>query len=536
MIKVLIVDDEFLIVQLIKNSMDWKSLGMEVVGEAYDGEKALECISQLVPQIIIMDINIPFINGIELSKMIRVRYPELMIIMLTGYAEFAYVKEAINMGVISYLQKPLEHDEFIHALLKAKSSIMERSNQIGFIRNAEYKSHLNEKEQFLNRLLIADLHFFVPEEPIKEKFNAFKIHLNADCLQVCIISIDNLKEKFNDDIKIKLRTFAVLNVSTEIFLQFYPAVVFNGSDDQVIVILSAEGQTNYKLQQTILFIFENIRNFIHTHFGLTITMAVGGVHQGYMNLPVSYKEAVYAMKQRFVSGNNQVIFMKEANESTEVPACYNPNEILIDLRLANYDVAVQKVNHIFKVLQEERAVKEIVMLVSVGFISALTELIVENNLVKTHELMNKAGFIDYLNRRETLIEINTAVDHLFQETIRYVSSHKKSISAKVVDKAKCFLEGNYTNTDLTIEEVAHHLYINPSHLSRVFRKELSCSLVEYLTKIRLSKAKKLMDGDLKITLCDITEQVGYSDPYYFSKCFKKFYGVTPTAYIENKNK
>lgn len=536
MIKVLIVDDEFLIVQLIKNSIDWKSLGMEIVGEAYDGEMALECISQMVPQIIIMDINIPFINGIELSQIIRERHPEIMIIMLTGYAEFAYVKEAINIGVISYLQKPLEHDEFIRALLKAKSSIMERSSQIGFIRNVEYKSQLNEKEQFLNRLMNTDNSFFVSEEPIKEKFNMLQIHLNADCIMVCIISIDQLKEIFTDEIKIKLRTFAVLNVSAEIFSQFYPAVVFNGSDDQIIVLLSTEGQTEYTLQRTIKLIFGKIRNFIHTHFRLTITMAVGGVHQGYMNVPVSYKEALYAMKQRFASGNNQVIFVKEANESTDVPAGYNPTEILIDLRLANYDSAVQKVNHTFKELKEERTIKEIVMLISVGFISVLTEFIVENNLAITHVLKNKAEFIDYLNKRETLIEVDTAVNHLFQETIRYVSSHKKSITTKVVEKAKNFLERHYASTDLTIEEVAQHLYLNPSHLSRVFRKELNCSLVEYLTKTRLSKAKELMDGDLKITLSDITEQVGYGDPYYFSKCFKKYYGVTPTAYIENKNK
>ncbi|WP_261301659.1 response regulator [Paenibacillus andongensis] len=536
MIKVLIVDDEFLIVQLIKNSIDWNSLGMEIVGEAFDGEMALECISQMVPQIIIMDINIPFINGIELSQIIRERHPELMIIMLTGYAEFEYVKEAINIGVISYLQKPLEHDEFIRALLKAKSNIMERSSQIGIIRNMEYKSQLNEKEQFLNRLLVADNSFFVPEEPIKEKCNLFQIQLNADSLMVCIISIDHLKEKFNDEFKIKLRTFAVLNVSTEILSQFYPAVVFNGSDDQVIVLLSTEGQTDDRLQRTFKLIFGNIRNFIHTHFGLTITMAVGGVHQGYTNVPVSYKEALYAMKQRFVSGNNQVIFVKEANESTEVPASYSPAEVMIDLRLANYDSAVQKVNQTFKELKEERTIKEVVMLISVGFISVLTEFIVENNLAITHVLKNKAEFFDYLNRRETLIEVDTAVKHLFQETIRYVSSHKKSITVKVVEKAKTFLESHYANADLTIEEIAHHLYLNPSHLSRVFRKELNCSLVEYLTKIRLGKAKELLDGDLKITLSDITEQVGYSDPYYFSKCFKKFFGVTPTVYIENKSK
>ena len=120
MIKVLIVDDEYLLRQLIRNTLDWGSLGFEIIAEAEDGEQALEVIEDTRPQLAIVDINIPLLNGLELSKSIRKNYPQIRIIILTGYGEFEYAKEAISLGVSNYILKPINKEELEKAILDIK--------------------------------------------------------------------------------------------------------------------------------------------------------------------------------------------------------------------------------------------------------------------------------------------------------------------------------------------------------------------------------------------------------------------------------
>lgn len=129
MYKILIIDDEILIRELIKKSIDFNALGFEIVGEAKDGRQAMEMIEALHPNLLLLDINIPIINGITLAQSVNKEYPEIQIIILTGYSQFDYAKGAIEAGVLDYLLKPLNNSEFIKALSKAKD-VLSNQNQI----------------------------------------------------------------------------------------------------------------------------------------------------------------------------------------------------------------------------------------------------------------------------------------------------------------------------------------------------------------------------------------------------------------------
>lgn len=127
--KAFLVDDEFLQRKLVKKSVDWQSIGIELCGEAEDGEEALEKIFMLKPDILIMDINIPYVNGIEVSKRVKKVFPETQVIILTAYGEFEYAKEALAFGALSFVLKPLNPKELTSELMKCKEKIQRIQQQ-----------------------------------------------------------------------------------------------------------------------------------------------------------------------------------------------------------------------------------------------------------------------------------------------------------------------------------------------------------------------------------------------------------------------
>lgn len=145
--KIFIVDDEFLQRQLVKKTVDWELLGMEIIGEAEDGEEALEKVKQLQPDILIMDINIPYINGIEVSKRIKEKFPDIQIIILTAYGEFEYARQAISLGAVSFVLKPVNPEELTREILKCRKKMEDIWEQRDSIHRLEQEVVKKEKEQ-----------------------------------------------------------------------------------------------------------------------------------------------------------------------------------------------------------------------------------------------------------------------------------------------------------------------------------------------------------------------------------------------------
>ncbi|HOV37491.1 MAG TPA: response regulator, partial [Spirochaetales bacterium] len=186
-IPVLIVDDEYLIRSLIRNAVDWEKLGFQIVGEAEDGEQALQLIEQFKPRLLIVDINIPFLNGIELSIQVHLRYPYIKIIILTGYEEFQYAQKAIQAGVLNYLLKPLDTEEFQKSLEQAKDLILEEEkNKLLTLHTgtSNGKEVGMLREQFLRSLLLPGNSF--TDSELEGSLRMYHIQL-PDCFVVGVI-------------------------------------------------------------------------------------------------------------------------------------------------------------------------------------------------------------------------------------------------------------------------------------------------------------------------------------------------------------
>ena len=191
LIPVLIVDDEYLIRSLIRNSLDWEGLGFRIVGEAEDGETALKLVEELKPRLLILDINIPFLNGLEVSRRLRSSRPDVKIIILTGYEDFQYALQAIKAGVLNYILKPINAEEFQAALGLARE-VIRSEGKTSLPDFADAEVGLPARERFFRLLVTGGAGF--PEKTVADRFRLFKTGLSPENFVTILFDVRRLGE------------------------------------------------------------------------------------------------------------------------------------------------------------------------------------------------------------------------------------------------------------------------------------------------------------------------------------------------------
>ena len=204
------------------------------------------------------------------------------------------------------------------------------------------------------------------------------------------------------------------------------------------------------------------------------------------------------------------------------------------MRTANRESYLAAVNELQEEMMKLRPSIESVRMVYSEFTSAVIEYIWENNL-KTEDFLSDLGnYLECINSKETIAELNNWVSSLFDEVVQQVNDKNKTRTTHIVEKARSYIEAHYEEADLSLEEISARIFVNPSYLSKVFKREMKYTIIEYLTHLRLKKAKEMMDDCPDMQISFVAKKVGYLDPFYFSKLFKKNFGISPSKYVEKK--
>lgn len=535
MIKVLIVDDEYLLRQLIRNTIEWEKLGFEIGAEAEDGEQALEIIGEIRPQLAIVDINIPFRNGLELSKVIRTQYPDIRIIILTGYGEFEYAKEAVSIGVSNYILKPINKEELEDAILEVKKDILREAEQNKYLHRLkiEVKSNFEiQKEKFLYSLISKEEG--MTNESIKESQDYFGLDLSEEGLCVAIIEIDHFGMKWDKEKDKQLWKYAVYNISQEIVSESNKAIAFVGPEDHIICIINEREEEDKKELKSPYLICEKIRKAIREYLNFTVTIGIGSSYTGFHNIRISYKEAAFALETKFLEGEDRVLeytLTGHQDIGNNVFIIEDKNAILINLRLGNQEGFMKQLNFVFDEIIKRKLPKEVTQMLGVELASIPFTFIMESNLSLEEVLGPKTHSMEFIKSCETVEELKKWIVNLYEDTVALVFEKKKFKTSQIVEKAKTYIEKNYAKESLSLEEIAESIFVNASYLSKIFKRELQCTIIEYLTDFRIKTAQKILQFNPEIQLAQLAEKVGYSDPYYFSKSFKKHVGISPSKYM-----
>jgi two-component system response regulator YesN len=537
--RVLIIDDEYYFRKLLIRLIDWESLGFFIAGEAENGEQALQLVREHPYDLYIVDIDMPVMNGLAFAETLRETGGSSKFIFITSYDLFQYAQAAVSLGASHYLLKPVDEDELARIVKEIRDELdleRQKSRDMEALQQQVREMMPVLKERFVRQLLVRES--AEPPSRLEEQALFYGIPRLDTGWAVILLSMDEAGGKWKPESERQLRRFAVENVCME---TFGPpggyCVIVDDADGRMVILSSASEGKEADLRERC----ERARVFLRDSLGIRSTWAYGNIYEDLFQVHLSYTEAVYALKRKFAVGGDRVIAYGEEETDEEGPGAvysitFERSEWLNAIRLRDKRSVAGKIDDLCDRLIAGRIRKETSSLalmecVSIG-ITALLE--------RGRELPASVAGADLFHRLyalETIEDIRVALREFLCDTVIGALNRPETgrPNSDIVRAAAEIIRTRYPDEKLSLQQTARELFVNPSYLSHVFKKEMGKSFVEYLTDVRLEKALELMGGESwdqahSFKLAHIASRVGYSDPYYFSKCFKKKFGIVPSKY------
>ena len=542
MVKVYLVEDEIIIRQSIKNSIDWEKEGYEFVGDASDGELALPVILKEKPDILITDIRMPFMDGLELSRMVKAELPDIKIVILSGYDDFEYAKQAIKIGVAEYLLKPVSSAVLLEHLSEIAEKIRDEREDLALKKVYYQEMQENEeliKMKFLGELISGKLSL----ADAMEKGKRFHMNLGGPFYRIILF-------KFIQEDHVQAEQSEALSGAYEAVGGYVDRFrdVFRfqrGVEGWAFLLTSVEEDME---TQTKAFI-EGLKAVIEPFDTLTWFGGIGSEVARIRELRYSFREADKAFAGRFVQEPNQIISVEQLNfeqQDNEFDANIfgeiNQFDQIITrfLNSGSLEEVESFVGALFTEISEDHFRSLMIRQYIIMDIYA-TVLTFCKKLRKDAGAEGEAyGQWEGIRENEEILKqavttaesvddikdyIGTLLDHAI-ELRNAVSGRRYS---DIIQTAKERIEQDYMSEDISLNSVAAEVCMSPSYFSSVFSKEMGKTFIEYLTEVRMEKAKQcLACSSMKTS--EISYEVGYKDPHYFSYIFKKTQGCTPKEY------
>lgn len=519
--RVLLVDDEKLERVLIRKGYNWEENGFEIIGEASSGEEALEFFDIKEPDIVLTDINMPFMDGLVLTEKIRQRSLKCRVIIITGYREFDYAKRACQLGVKDFILKPVNINEIVKTIENIKEELkLEEGYNLEYKKLKETASENQDIviESFLQRLAENR----IEEEVAKYKLSMFHFEgLLKKC--VCI----NIRPFIND----KVKDEEILEYSKKILNliqknRYAKSVSFIHYLCNVILYLY-EDEVEHTDE-----IVQKIKQQINKELNLSVDMGISLVESGYQGISKVYVQSTKAISASVIIGRNCCItyeeyakIKKDDSSNTDinwqdfefnVENCFETkvNEYINDFTIAIKNAGITDTGYL--------------KLMSMNMLSKAATVLTKHGK-SLGQLVGEEYLYEEVSKIETVAEMNSCLKKIIKQILEYSDSMRTKKSNKLIDQALEFIENHLYEQTLTLKKIASKVFVNESYLSRIFKQEMGESLIEHITRKRIEQSIILLNTtDLKAY--EIAEQIGISDPHYFSICFKKQVGVTIKEY------
>ncbi|WP_248930900.1 response regulator [Paenibacillus hamazuiensis] len=538
MYRVVLVDDEPIILRSLKVALPWEELGIAIVGEAANGEEGLAVIRSAKPDIVISDIRMPMLDGISMMKEAGQREGTPLFVLLSGYGEFEYAREALRHGAFDYLLKPIDHEELESVMREAKTRLDQEaeihSERDYLTRSAQALSSL-VRERLIGSMLEGgdkpfDPSYWLRGWDLEHPYAMLVIALD-DMLEVARWSREDRKLWF----------FAVGNVLTEYGEKCGAFTVFPfRSGEWVMLLQHADSSRGDQADAEIGRIAEEIIRLVKSCTKLSCSVGISRKHSGVSELYACYRSASHALLARFAGGRERVYadaqpsaVGQEAGGGTS-PRSRTAAAALPgwELRLAEAMAGFDKPRlaaHIGRLtgdmregdLHQEEAAALMIEL-SVGLSRRLADLC-GKPLPQLQELIAQFPQCGTLDEAERLLA--ATLERYIDEFADDVSREEEKRSIR---KAMDYMAERY-HYDLGIDEVAEFAGLSCSHFCVLFKKESGVTFLEYLTQLRIDRACSIL-RNTEVKVYQVAPLVGYRDPKYFTQVFKKLKGKTPSEY------
>lgn len=521
MIDVLLVDDEDMIREGIADSVDWARLNMHIVGQAEDGKDGLELFTQHRPQLILTDIKMPFMDGLELVERVKSLAPDTYIIIISGYDEFEYAQKAVKLGAHDFILKPIDLEDLEQILFKISMDYEDkkkRQTEEQVLKEKVDNSLSILREGFLKELLFRN----IEADSIAGRIVDLEI---KDCNYgtVLVLQMDNQvnlnRESGFSSIK------ELLKDKDGIF------VVEMNKDELIIIILGAtEGIIRSKMNK----LFNSVRAEQPS-----LTIAYGNISASLPSLAQSYREALEALEHKFILGSGQNISYESIKGRVREYSGFINNkdhDIIYSLDFTDKDTIRKDVTELMDNIKAAGRDSYLYsqMIISNIYMAAIKALREFGGSVE--EVFDQP--IEEFKQLAAKPTVEMVKDELLVTLFRiadYINERKFGRYSYIIEKAKHYINQHHHNPNLSVDLVARYVNISNSYFSILFKQETGQTFVDYLTSVRIEKAK----GLLKVSgyrSYEISDQVGFNNSTYFSTIFKRYTGCSPSEYRKRELK
>lgn len=523
--KVLLVDDEEEVIQIIMKKIDWEGLGFSVVGHACNGIKALELVEELQPDVVMTDIKMPFMDGMELSRRIREGFPAIKILFFTGFDEFEYAKGAIQLEAEQYILKPVNAVELSDVYTRLKIKL---DREISEKRNVE-----TLQKYYMDSLPVLQANFYTSllegrlgKEEISQYLSDYQISFSGPFFSCLVIHTSS--SHIPDNMNVLLLSTSVQKQAEERLAQKWQAKCFSYLGNAVLI-----GQLKNMSDITELTDdCDRFCKYAKAIIGAVVTVGIGRVCGDILELPQSYLGAREAVSYRAIYGSSKAINMKEIIPRETNKFASDKDVMLSELfkviRFGSEEDVARAAEHYLtnSALAEESLQQHQVRMMEL--VSSLYKFLVTHGV----DVPGFSGNIQELYDGLVGLEPDALGTWLagICLSIREKLIHARNKSTKsFVARAEEYVQKHYGEEELSLDSICGILGVSNAYFSTIFKKETGSSFISYLTDFRLELAREmLVDTDEKSYM--IAKSVGYADPNYFSYVFKRKFGVSPSIY------
>jgi Response regulator containing CheY-like receiver domain and AraC-type DNA-binding domain len=526
MYKVIIADDETSVRERLLNLLKKKNDEFEVIGSYENGYDALTSGVTLEPDLIITDIKMPYISGIELIREAKQTLPLVQSIIISGYDSFDYAKQAIDLGVISYVSKPITYNDLDEALKKAKDELDKKLNIDKNINNLQ-----RQVESSLKILQGNDLMRLITMKDVpiafKDKLISEGLRVDNPYQLITIFDFDQEIDSISND-EFELTRIYLMKYFDDEFEGFVDYYSFEDSEQTVVLLTSNKKLNKDELIEKMNEVIAKIKKTCN----VSISCGISEISSDEISYRKLYRHAKRCLEYRTVVGSNIVLFFDDLethNSNIKAIGKIDDNEykaISYDILYGKENDAKTRINNLVNTISSTKYSESYYFILNNLLDTILKSCI---NLSKLYaDYMPHLDIVQKVYSLKTSEQVYEYFDILLNEVTKINEASRLSGVESSFAQIKQYIESNYAKSTLSLEDLANELGYSVSYISAILKKN-NTSFTKYLTDVRMDKAKVLL-ADNNSKLIAIAASVGYEDPYYFSHCFKKYFGVSPIEY------
>ena len=536
--KLLIVDDEPEVTEGLEEAIDWERYRITGIYTATNGKEAIELFDRIEPDIVVTDISMPYLNGLQLTEWLKEHFPLTKVIIISGYDDFQYAKQAIHLQVEEYLLKPFSNTQLLESIMKVIAMIDQEREAVMNMKTLQehYRVSLPViREKFLISLMTRRLPLYL----IEQRAVKYNLNLAGEGYIISLISINHDNHEIDDETSpslvncndIDLKLFAVTNVATELWQSERWGYIFVHQDEVVLLTIDQVGDPHQKMIETMNTLQRILQN-IQKYLRMSVVISVGTYTASLDQLKLGYDSARSGLDYRRLIDHNSIICIDDIEKNVQSRLSFDEYKEQQFIRAIKLGTDSELQEAISAIVDEIDSTQATVSEYEQYFLEIITAL---HRLMKSFDASiggpwnEGSSLLLQYQSLKSMEETKMWFSELCHNLHQSIASTRQNASQKLVEEAIYYTKENYTLTDLSIATLCQQLHISAGYFSGLFKKATQLTYGAYLVKVRMEMAQQLLrTTDLKSF--EIADKVGYSDPNYFSIAFKKFTGISAKEY------